>query len=143
MVRVDPHTGDRTIVRLGAGRGRGPRLDLPTDLAVEAAGSLVVTDAGLNAVMRVDPHTGDRTIVSGCPAIDTEGRCVGGAIGQGPGLMLPAALAVEATGALVVVDGGLRGGGASRPPHRPPDDCVWLCSHRHREALRGGHHRRG
>ena len=33
-------------------------------LAVEADGSLVVADAGLDAVVRVDPVTGDRTIVS-------------------------------------------------------------------------------
>jgi sugar lactone lactonase YvrE len=104
VVRVDPQTGDRTIVRLGAGRGSGPRLDLPTDLAVEAAGSLVVTDAGLDAVVRVDPQTGDRALVSGCAAIDAEGGCVGEPIGGGPPFDLPAALTVEAAGALVIVD---------------------------------------
>ena len=58
-------------------------------------------------MVRVDPHTGDRTTVSGCAAIDAEERCVGGIIGGGAQFVLPAAVAVEATGDLVVVDAGL------------------------------------
>ena len=74
VVRVDPHTGERTpIVRLGAGRGGGPPLEDPTGLAVEASGSLVVTDSGLDAVVRVEPHTGDRTDCIRLPGLDAEG----------------------------------------------------------------------
>ena len=49
-----------------SGRGRGPQLANPQNIAVEASGSLVVVDGmfGLQAVVRVDAITGDRTIVS-------------------------------------------------------------------------------
>ena len=63
VVRVDPVTGDRTIVS-DAGTGAGPAFVSPGSIAVEASGDLVVTDPALRAVVRVDPVTGDRTIVS-------------------------------------------------------------------------------
>jgi len=68
VVRVDPHTGDRTVVANDT-TGHGPPLVFPESIAVERDGHLVVVDgfarfAGLRAVVRVDPHTGDRTIVS-------------------------------------------------------------------------------
>ena len=44
--------------------GSGPGFAQPLRIAVEADGSLVVTDLGLEAVVRVDQTTGDRTILS-------------------------------------------------------------------------------
>ncbi len=63
VLRVDPVTGDRTIVS-DAGTGAGPAFGFPRAIAVEASGDLVVTDPALDAVVRVDPVTGDRVIVS-------------------------------------------------------------------------------
>ena len=69
VLRVDPVTGDRTIVSDDAGTGAGPAFSLPTDIAVEASGDLVVTDGDFDAVFRVDPVTGDRVILSGSKAL--------------------------------------------------------------------------
>ena len=63
VVRVDPSSGDRTIIS-DASIGSGPGFVTPFDIAVEADGSLVVVDSGLEAVVRVDPVSGDRTIIS-------------------------------------------------------------------------------
>jgi len=63
VVRVDPHTGNRTMVS-DATHGGGPPFLNPVGIAVEADGQLIVVDSHLEAVVRVDPHTGDRTIVS-------------------------------------------------------------------------------
>ena len=153
VLRVDQHTGERTTVSgcaaidaegrcVGGIIGGGFPFVLPEAMAVEATGALVVVDRGLGAVVRVAPHTGDRTIVSGCPAIDAQGNCRGTLIGQDPPFHVPWGIAVEATGALVVVDAGLGAVMRRRPADRQPDDCVRLRSHRHQGALRGGHHRR-
>jgi streptogramin lyase len=45
-------------------QGAGPGFGLPTDIAVERNGNLVVTDSGGNAVLRVDPASGNRSIVA-------------------------------------------------------------------------------
>ncbi len=44
--------------------GSGPGFLSPFGIAVEADGSLVVVDSGLEAVVRVDQVSGDRTIIS-------------------------------------------------------------------------------
>jgi streptogramin lyase len=77
-----------------SGVGSGPRLGGPSGMALEASGSFVVTDEGLDAVLRVDPVTGDRTIVSDAST------------GRGPALRSPQGIAVEASGRLVVVNYG-------------------------------------
>jgi sugar lactone lactonase YvrE len=64
----------------------------PTGIAVEPSGTLVVVDNGLRAVVRVDPQTGARTIISDATT------------GSGPALVRPIAIAVEASGAFVVID---------------------------------------
>ena len=80
-----------------------PGFYLPRGIAVEATGGLVVVDRGLDkavrgspsaAVVRVDPVSGDRTIVSD------------DVTGAGPAFTFPFGIAVEATGDLVVTDGG-------------------------------------
>jgi streptogramin lyase len=94
VLRVDPLTGDRSIVSEGVRVGRGPSLVNPIGVAVETNGSLVVVEGflGHNAVLRVDPGSGDRRIVSDSGT------------GSGPLFFSPLTLAVEATGRLVVVD---------------------------------------
>jgi len=72
--------------------GSGPGFVAPRGIAVEAGGSLVVADFGLEAVVRVDQASGDRTIISD------------DSIGIGPGFVSPLGIAVEADGSLVVTD---------------------------------------
>jgi hypothetical protein len=81
-----------SIDRAEASVGSGPPFFSPTDLAVEASGSLVVVDGHVAAMLRVDPVSGDRTGVSHAT------------IGNGPAFVSPTAVAVEASGALVVSD---------------------------------------
>jgi hypothetical protein len=89
VVRVDPVSGDRTILS-DASIGSGPGFITPVGIAVEADGSLVVVDAALEAVVRVDAVSGDRTILSDA------------SIGGGPGLAASLGIAVEANCSLVV-----------------------------------------
>jgi sugar lactone lactonase YvrE len=106
VVRVDPVTGNRTVVSRGLGSistGSGPDLDGPLSIAVGTTGALYVVLAdkffGIRAVVRVDPTSGNRTLVSGnigSPGANT--------MGSGPPFSIPQGLAVEAGGTLVVVD---------------------------------------
>jgi DNA-binding beta-propeller fold protein YncE len=108
VVRVEPSTGNRTVVSgcvdtdCTAIRGSGPSFANPNGIAVAADGYLVV-DGGSTAsnpvVARVDPTTGNRTIVSG---IDP---ATGEIIGSGPRFNFPSAITVELDGSLVVVSG--------------------------------------
>ena len=102
VIRVDPTTGDRTIIsrRLDEDNELDPR-----GIAVEADGSLVVVDSGLDAVVRVDPTTGDRTIIS-MIIIDPDDPDDMGR-GSGPGFDVPRGIAVKDDGSLVVIDEGL------------------------------------
>src|SRR5206468_492485 len=92
VIRVDPHTGDRTVISSDATTGQGPSFGDLHAIAVEADGHLVVAGSGFtgngNWVVRVDPHTGNRTVISG----------------QGPDFGFPTGVAVEADGHLVVTD---------------------------------------
>ena len=93
LIRVDPATGDRTIVSAGA----GPELVSPKGVALERNGTLVVVDSFEGSVVRVDPLTGNLTTISGgWPAL-----------GSGPDFFTPNGIAVESNGKLVVTDGGL------------------------------------
>ena len=114
IVRVNPHTGNRTLLTGCTARepdfnnciafmSSGPPLSAPQGIAVEADGHLVVTDS--MAVVRVDPVTGNRTTVSGCIR-DERLRCIAVA-GKGPELMSVEDVAVEADGHLVVIDTSL------------------------------------
>jgi len=106
VVRVDPVTGDRSLVS-GRSTGDGPLLEWPRGIAVESNGGLVVTDLGRPAVVRVEPVTGTRTIISGCPVVEVSGPCGAALVGSGPPLVIPWALGVEPTGNLVVADTAL------------------------------------
>jgi sugar lactone lactonase YvrE len=94
VVRVELGRGERSIVSDDV-TGRGLAFEGPVALAVEANGQLLVVEGAIGifaGVLRVDPVSGDRTVVSG----PTTGR--------GPLFIAPLALAIEATGQLVVVD---------------------------------------
>jgi hypothetical protein len=96
VVRVDPVTGDRTIVS-DASTGIGPTFEHFGGIAVEGSGDLLVVDNTLDVIIRIDPITGDRTIISGSGT------------GSGPEFENPFGIAIEASGDLVVADGGLFG----------------------------------
>jgi streptogramin lyase len=89
LLQVDPHTGDRTIFS-SASVGGGPAFSTPFDLAIEADGSILVSDFHLAAIFRVDPATGDRTIVSSA------------AIGSGRALVRPSGITIEQGGSILV-----------------------------------------
>ena len=65
VLRVDPITGDRTILSDDA-TGAGPAFGSPEGIAVGADGDLVVIDGSLNAVLVVDPDSGDRSPIDFC-----------------------------------------------------------------------------
>ena len=122
VVRINPMTGDRTIVSgcpdvdlslssprcVGAPIGSGPTFRNLTAIATEANDTLLVTDDFLLNVMRVNLITGDRTFVSGCEDVTTlpEPTCVG-IVGNGPLFLSPEDIAIEADGNLVVADSDL------------------------------------
>jgi hypothetical protein len=107
--------GNRTIVSGCADAlcavtvGTGPPLSLPLALAVEAEGTLIVAEAGVEtmALLRIDPVSGDRTVVSGC----ANAAC-STMVGTGPAFspIFPDAMAITADGAFVVFDAALVGG---------------------------------
>ena len=83
VVRVDPGTGDRSLVS-GRTTGGGPSLEWPLGIAIESSGGLVVTDPIRRAVVRVDPVAGTRAIVSGCPVVEGGEPCGVALVGGGP-----------------------------------------------------------
>ncbi len=98
VVRVDPRTGDRTVVSGGNQNiGSGPFSLAPTGIAVEANGDLVLVDDFNKAVMRIDPTTGARRIISRANTM-----------GSGPSLERPFGIAVGPDGSLTVLDNGRR-----------------------------------
>jgi sugar lactone lactonase YvrE len=69
VVRVDPDTGDRTLVSSNSSPVGGPDFVTPHGIAVEASGAIVVADPGAfpqwnGGIIRVDPVTGVRTTLS-------------------------------------------------------------------------------
>lgn len=89
ILRVDPFSGDRTVVS-DAAVGTGPALGFLESLAVEPDGTLVVVESRSRVLMRIDPVTGRRSVVSGRLR------------GRGPRLGEPRGVTVEADGTLVV-----------------------------------------
>lgn len=99
ILKVDPLTGNRSLlsgenVSTGSDVGTGFDFAGPYGLVLEADGSLLVTDAVLNAIFRVDTATGDRSFMSG------------GGIGSGPPLQTPVGLAADIDGTIFVPDQG-------------------------------------
>jgi streptogramin lyase len=97
LYRVDPVTGDRTILS-GPSQGEGPAFLGPTkQLAREADGTLLVvvgasSPGGDGAIFRVNPVTGDRSILSSAD------------VGEGPTLGEPEGIVLDDGGSLFVSD---------------------------------------
>jgi hypothetical protein len=91
VFRVDPDTGDRTIISQAGTAGDGVGFIFPLGIAVKPDGSVVVTDSGgavgTDKVIQVDPVTGDRINISQ-PSV----------LGVGPGFTDPRGIAVESSG---------------------------------------------
>ena len=109
LFRVDPDTGDRTLLSDFGDDAQGPGgTKDPVGVAVEAAGTILIADYGagtnfLGGLWRVDPVTGTRTLLSDF-----------GNAAQGPTGENPVSVTVETTGAILVIDpdGGTSGRGA-------------------------------
>lgn len=97
LYRVNPVTGDRTILS-GPDQGDGPGFLGPIkQLATEANGTLLVvvgapSAGGNGAIFRVDPITGNRSIISSAD------------VGQGPVLAEPEGIVLDDGGILFVSD---------------------------------------
>ncbi len=108
LFRVDPDTGDRTLLSDFGDDAQGPGgTKDPVGVAVEAAGTILIADYGagtnfLGGLWRVDPVTGTRTLLSDF-----------GNSAQGPTGENPVSVTVETTGAILVIDldGGTSGRG--------------------------------
>lgn len=60
VLRIDPTTGDRTIVS-SAERGSGVQFGRPLGIAVELDGTILVADREVEFLIAIDPATGDRS----------------------------------------------------------------------------------
>ena len=111
LFKIDPHTGERTLIASGFGSGAG--------VAVDTDGQLVVADQ--KAVYRVDPTTGAKTVLASGGAlvqpigvaVSPQGDIYVANIGSGGGELDPLASVVRIdpqSGAqsLVSIRGGVR-----------------------------------
>lgn len=93
LFRVDGTTGQRQLLSDLGDPGQGPTGSFPIGVAVEASGSILVTDFSVLALFRIDPSTGERTILS-----DFSDP------GQGPLGGIPIDAAIDSTGRVLVAD---------------------------------------
>jgi hypothetical protein len=104
IVRVDPVTGDRSIIsgctnsNCGSTTGAGPALDTPFGIGVEDDGDIIVGES--YGLLRVDPVTGDRVSISGCNDLSCTST-----IGSGPLFTRSGELEIAPSGDIVIVDG--------------------------------------
>ena len=108
LSRVNPANGNRTLVSHFGDSSQGPLGDEPTGVAVDASGSILVTDpfagtSGRGALFRVNPTNGNRTILSNF------GNGAQGTLGFDP-----YGVVVDASGNILVIDldAGTNGRGA-------------------------------
>ena len=98
LFRVDTASGNRSLVSDFGNAAQGALGSDPSGLALEASGTVLVIDfsAGTDfggALFRVDTASGNRSLVSDF-----------GNAAQGPLILAPFGLALEATGAVLVID---------------------------------------
>lgn len=98
LFRVNPSTGARIVISDFGNAAQGPLGAQPMGVVIDPSGSIIVLDfgAGTNAtgaLFSVNPATGARTVISdfGNPA-------------QGPLVPDPVALAIDASGNILVID---------------------------------------
>jgi streptogramin lyase len=97
IIRVDPLTGQRTVVSSGS-VGSGRNLEVPVGLVVDEQGNILVLDFVSGILLSIDPITGDRTVTSSSQQ------------GSGLTLVAPASIAlvpVPEPGTLLLVAMGL------------------------------------
>jgi sugar lactone lactonase YvrE len=96
VTRVDPVTGDRTVISRNNSPVGGPSFVWPWGIALDANGDILISDfqafGGTGGIIRVDPVTGVRTTVS-------ENAAPAG----GPPFANPGDLLVEPCGDILVV----------------------------------------
>ena len=63
VVRIDPVTGDRTIVS-DKNTGSGTDFILPGGISVDPEGNIFVIDAGQRLIIRVNSKNGDRIAIN-------------------------------------------------------------------------------
>ncbi len=106
LYRIDPLTGQRSILSDFGDSKQGPLGVNPSGVAVERSGSLLVVDASAGSdhrgrLFRVDPRSGEREIVSDFSNV-----------GQGALGVTPVSIALESTGQILVTDANLIPGAA-------------------------------
>jgi streptogramin lyase len=116
VLRVDPTSGDRTVISgcidefCVSTVGSGVDLEFPVEVVVEADGSILVTEASsfqgepFRALFRVDPTSGDRTILSGCDRLGCASFFI---VGAGTNFSIPIGLALGGSGEILVADYGM------------------------------------
>ena len=103
VVRVDPQTGDRTLISgctdtgCSSQLGTGPVMDRVFGIAVESSDTILVADT--LALLRINPVSGDRTVLSGCadPLCTVE-------VGSGLSFGEPIGVALDGNGDILVTD---------------------------------------
>jgi hypothetical protein len=101
LVRVDPATGNRSVVSGCADPacavvvGGGAAIARLFGVRFEASGSILAVDG--QALYRIDPASGDRAILSGC----VDAGC-SGSVGNGPIDGQPADIAIDTDGSIYV-----------------------------------------
>ena len=98
LFRIDPANGNRTLLSDFGNAAQGPLGSTPLGIGVETSGAVLVVDqdvgTGPNGVLfRVNPTNGNRTLLSDF-----------GSTAQGSLGFLPQSLAVETSGAVLVID---------------------------------------
>jgi streptogramin lyase len=96
ILRVDPATGNRTVVSsslAGSEVGSGPAFDTLFDIIIEADGNILVADTEIDTVFRVDPVTGNRSVLTS------------NTVGTGPAMSFPGDMALEDDGNIVMTEG--------------------------------------
>jgi sugar lactone lactonase YvrE len=98
VIRVDAHTGNRTMLSAGSNStvpaGTGAGFQSPFGIAMESTGNFLVTDALRNAVIRVDRVSGNRSTASGDPFGDN--------VGSGPDMNTPQGITLGGDGSIFV-----------------------------------------
>ena len=120
LIRVDPMTGNRSIVSDDL-TGTGPVFAEPSDpsvnpnghqlafahgVVVDARGDILVVDEGRWLIWRIDAISGDREILSGCVDFQANLDCVE-TVGSGPWLPGAWGIALEQDGQILVVDSSI------------------------------------
>jgi sugar lactone lactonase YvrE len=93
ILRVDPITGDRSVLSDSKHGTGNVSLYYPYSVRVDASGQIIVADY-YNGIIRVDPSTGNRVLISSSSR------------GTGPSCYYAVDLVIDSDGSYVVLVGG-------------------------------------